>query len=117
MKRLTEPVLAGLTLVMIGTIIGTKNVEMSDAASMMIVGLFSVALFAYVALVHREMPADEREKHISMTAGKYAYLAGALVLSIGIVAQSIEHDLDIWLPMALGAMVMTKLIAIVIHNR
>ena len=117
MIQLREPVLAGLTLVMIGTIIGTKDVSMSDEVSMMIVGLFAVALFGYIALIHREKPADEREQQISFAAGKYAYTVGAVVLSVGIIAQSMRHDLDVWLPIALGSMVLTKLATLLHHNR
>ena len=115
--KFSEPILAGLTLIMIGIIIGTKNVSMSDMTSMMIAGLFAVALFGYTIFVYREKPADEREQMISTVAGKYSYIVGALVLSVGIVVQSLDHDLDIWLPIALGAMVLTKLLTIVMHNR
>ena len=117
MKKFSEPILAGLTLVMIGIIIGTKNVDMSDMTSGMIAGIFGAALFGYAIFVYQEKPADEREQAISTIAGKYSYIVGALVLSVGIVVQSLDHDLDIWLPIALGSMVLAKLLTLVIHNR
>jgi len=117
LKHLPEPILAGLTLAMIVVIATTRNVSMSDMTSQMILGLFGAALFGYILLVHQEQPADEREQSISLVAGKYSYIAGVVVLSIGIVVQSLDHELDIWLPLTLSTMVLAKLLAIVMHNR
>ena len=117
MKKLSEPILAGITLIMLGVIIGTLNVDMSDMTSMTLSGIFGAALFGYILFVYQEKPADEREEQISQVAGKISYIVGASVLSIGIIVQSLNHELSIWLPVALSSMVLAKLLVLVMHNR
>lgn len=108
LKLHTEPLLAiialGLTLLMLASI----RVEMSDATQMTLLGLFTLAVLAYSALIFRENPADERENELSLIAGKYAYVVGSTVLSIGIVVQTIAHDIDPWLLIVLASMVVSK---------
>ena len=79
-------------------------------ALLVCVGIFSV-------FVWKEQARDEREQLHSMLAGKYAFLAGALIIVIGIVVQSYSHTVDAWLVLALGAMVLTKLAGIMWAER
>ncbi len=76
---------------------------------MMIVGLIVVfALFA--GFIWRENTKDEREVLHRFMAGRIAYLVGVGGLIIGIIVQSLWHDLDPWLVYILGTMIFAKII-------
>lgn len=117
MKRNKEIILLVLTLTSLVTLLATRDVAMSDSVLYMIVGLFSVGVMGFGALTWLERPADEREKELNMVASKHAYVASSLVIALGIVVQSLEHTLDIWLPLALAASLGIKLVSHLIHRR
>ena len=97
-------VAVGLTIVLLST----RNVTMSAPAQTMLIAAFTVAVLVYGAFVFNERPADEREYENSLFADKYAYVVGAGILTLGIIVQTIDHTLDIWLPVALASMVAVK---------
>lgn len=73
-----------------------------------------VVVFAiFTAFVWRERPHDEREHVHRSFAGRLGFLAGTVVLVAGIVVQEFAHKLDPWLPLALGAMVIAKIVGFV----
>ncbi len=78
---------------------------------MMVAGLIVVfALFA--GFVWRENARDEREALHRLMAGRIAYLAGAGGLVVGIIVQSLQHNLDGWLVVILGVMIFAKIIGV-----
>jgi len=68
-------------------------------------GLF--ALFA--SFVLRENKLDEREEGHRALAGRNAFLAGAGLLTLGIVFQGYSHTVDPWLVLALVVMIVVKI--------
>lgn len=56
-----------------------------------------------------EHAPDEREAVHRMQAGRLAYLSGVVVLTVALVAQGLAHDIDPWISLALGTMVLVKL--------
>ena len=117
MKFHSEPALAFTTLFLTIALIGTRSVSMSDMVQTMMLGVFVAVIFAYTGLIYREKPTDEREYELSLMAGKHAYLVGGAVLTVGVVAQSLNHDLDIWLPLTLGSMVFVKTLSYFLNGR
>lgn len=83
---------------------------------LIIMTLVVVAFTAFVALVWREDARDEREGVHRSVAGRAGFMAGALALMVGIIAQSYQHSIDPWLVISLGVMTLTKLIVLV-YNR
>ena len=78
---------------------------------MMVLGLVVVfALFA--SFVWRENHRDEREGLHKMMAGRIAYLTGTATLVIAIIIQSFRHELDVWLAVTLGVMILAKIIGL-----
>lgn len=106
-----------LTIVAVAILLGTRENPMSNAGLYMVIGLFAVGVMGYGSYAWLERPADERERELLMVASKHAYLVSSLVMAIGIIVQSINHDLDIWLPLALGSALTVKLISFFIHKR
>lgn len=79
---------------------------------MMVLGLVVVfALFA--SFVWRENHRDEREGLHKMMAGRIAFLFGTALLTLGIIVQSFNNNLDPWLVFILSAMIIAKVITLI----
>ena len=82
---------------------------MSPAMSMVADGAL-VVLFALVAVfVWRERAGDEREELHRMMADRFAFLVGSGALVILIIYQSYHHSLDVYVPIILLLMILTKI--------
>ena len=78
---------------------------------MMVLGLV-VVFCLFASFIWRENSKDEREGLHKMMAGRIAFLVGTAVLVMGIVVQSLNHQLDFWLVLTLGAMILAKIIGL-----
>jgi uncharacterized membrane protein YiaA len=79
---------------------------------MMVMSLLFIALILFglfAAFIVQEKVADEREQQHRVTAGRAAFIAGTLILTIGIVIQSLSHHVDPWLVITFVGMVIAKL--------
>jgi uncharacterized membrane protein (DUF441 family) len=56
-----------------------------------------------------ERAPDERDAIHRMNAGRMAYLSGIVILTVALVTQGLAHDIDPWISVALGTMVLVKL--------
>ncbi len=79
---------------------------------MMMLGLI-VVFSAFAIFIWREHARDEREGLHKMMAGRIAFLAGTVVLVIGIIVQSFKHELDSWLVVTLGVMILAKTMGLI----
>lgn len=83
---------------------------------MMLLGLIVVfALFA--SFIWREKARDEREAMHRMLAGRFAFLAGAATLLLGIIIGSFQHDVDFWIVLTLVVMVIAKVLGLLYSQR
>ena len=72
-----------------------------------------IALFLFLALAAfllGERPHDEREELHRFFAARFAYLAGTGILMGIVVVQSFLDMLDAWMVLALGGMLVAKLL-------
>lgn len=69
-----------------------------------------VAFVAVAVLVVQERAVDEREESHKMLSGRYAFLTGAALLTLGLIVQSFNHQVDAWLVVALVGMVLAKIV-------
>ena len=68
-----------------------------------------LALFGlFAGLILREKSKDERDDIHKGLAGRNAFLAGSVILVLGIFVQGLSHTIDTWLVMALIVMIITK---------
>lgn len=74
-------------------------------------GLIAGVYFLLVSFVWGEGVRDEREQEHRFFASRYAYLLGSLTLILGIVIQAATMHVDPWLPGALSAMFVAKLLS------
>jgi FtsH-binding integral membrane protein len=87
-----------------------KSILMPSSIQMLILGIVLGLISMFLVLFWREKPTDEREAHNQAEASRFAYIVGSSVLIISLVIQSIEHTVDSAVPLALLAMIVTKLI-------
>src|SRR3989338_1977291 len=76
---------------------------------MMMLG-FIVVFVVFASFVWKENSRDEREGLHRMAAGRIAFLFGTSILVIGIIVQRLKHELDFWLVVTLGVMILAKIV-------
>lgn len=76
---------------------------------LLLVGALGVLIFGLGIFIWQESPRDEREQQVGNQSGRIAFMAGGLVLTVGIAAQTIGHKVDPWIVLALAAMVLSKI--------
>ena len=104
----------GTAIVLVGLLILLSDPFMLwMPAKAQMAALLGAAVFACVwaGFVMYERASDEREMLHKMHAGRIAYLSGIAVLTLALVFQGFAHDIDPWISVALGTMVISKLIS------
>ncbi len=79
---------------------------------MMVMGMLAVllVLFAiFASFILKEKAFDERDAMNRSLAGRNAFLAGSVILMLGIVVGGYKHSIDPWLVIALIVMVIVKI--------
>ncbi len=110
LPNLSEWLLGTAIVAALLLLINPFNILMTSALTLTVIMILAVTVIAFAVFVWREQPRDEREALYGLKAGHVSYFIGGAVLALAIIIQSIQHDLDQWLAVALGAMVITKLI-------
>ena len=108
-----------LSYIITAVILVTLLVLLSDPfmlwmpASLQMMTILGTAVVAIVwaGFVMYEKSHDERETIHKLHAGRIAYLSGIGVLTLALIVQGFSHDIDPWISIALGVMVISKLIA------
>lgn len=103
-----------ITLVLVGILstllLPTKLLMPMSADMMLVLGLI-LMFFIFSAFFWRERAGDEREQLHRMNAGRISFFIGAGILVVGIVLQSLHHNIDPWLIYALIGMIIGKLLS------
>ena len=86
---------------------------MPNKILMLMILILIVVFSIFASFIWREDAKDERQTLHKMIAGRFAFLVGSAVLVIGVVFQSFEHKVDIWLILALGLMILAKIIGLI----
>ena len=90
--------------------IAPKTFVMPSGLQMLILAIVLGLIATFLVLLWREQPDDEREMQNQALASRSAYLVGSLVLITALIMQSLKHDLDPAIPLAILAMIATKVI-------
>ncbi len=101
--------LLGLSTIAILSI-APKTFVMPTSLQMLILAIVLGLIATFLVLLWREQPDDEREMQNQALASRSAYIVGSLVLISALITQSLHHDLDPAIPVALLAMIATKII-------
>ncbi|MDP3899633.1 MAG: hypothetical protein Q8Q23_00975 [bacterium] len=62
----------------------------------------------FAAFIWREKSNDERENLHKLMAGRFAFLVGVGILVVAVIIEDINSQIDIWLIIALGGMILAK---------
>ncbi len=111
MKNYIQIITAGIIVVLLLALADLLPFWMPNMAQMFALTIASVLLLVWAGFVMYEKGGDERELVHRMNAGRVAYLSGLGVLTLALIVQGLSHAIDPWILGALGAMVVTKLIA------
>ena len=112
MKNNIFPILTALALVVLLTLLTDPfMLWMPPMAAMAALLGATVLLGAWAGLVMYEKVGDEREREHRMHADRFAYLFGIAILTAALVVQGLSHHIDLWVALALGSMVVAKLVA------
>ena len=87
------------------------HLAMPDTMISMLIVALIISFLTFAAYLFREKASDEREAVHVLTAGRISYLVGVGALTVGIILQTLRHDIDPWLVIALCAMVFSKLLS------
>lgn len=118
-NNLYTEALISLVLVVLAVLLLDKfHYWMPGMMGMAVLGLTFVVFTTFAIFVLREKAQDERELSHRMLAGRVAFLTGSTILTLGIIAQSLEGGgVDPWLVYALIGMVLSKLISRVYSDK
>lgn len=84
---------------------------MPNMLHMMMLALTLVVFAFFAIFILREKVQDERDAVHRMLSGRVAFLTGSTLLTVGIVIQSLQEGVDVWLVIVLVAMVLSKIVA------
>lgn len=90
--------------------IAPKSFVMPTSLQMLLLAVVLGLISGFLVLLWREQPSDEREADNQAQASRFAYIVGAVVLIVSMLVESLQHSLDPALPIALLAMIATKII-------
>ena len=90
--------------------IAPETFVMPSSLQMVILAAVLGLIATFLVLFWREHPDDEREMQNQAIASRAAYTVGSLVLITALIIQSLKHELDPAVPIALLAMIATKVI-------
>ena len=82
---------------------------MPSMSQIVFLALFISVYVLFLVFVWKERVRDEREETHRSRAGRIAFLSGVSVMLVGVIVQTIQGDLDVWLLGALGATVLGKI--------
>jgi len=102
----------GIALVLVALLVcfvDPFGLWMPTLLHMTLLGLMIVVFSFFALFVWRERFEDEREQYHGLLSARFAYLAGASVLVIGITVEAFLHTINPWLPVSLGVMVLAKI--------
>lgn len=106
-----QTLLAGVLVVLLIAVTDPFMYWMPPAAGMLALVIAAGCIALFAGLVVRERGGDERDLANRSFAGRAAYLAGILVLTVALVVKGMNHTLDLWVPLALGVMIVAKVFA------
>lgn len=108
-----EIVVSVILLILLGLLLNPLGLWMPSNLHMMIVIVLLIIFTVFAGFILRENAKDEREGLHRMMADRIAFLVGAGILVIGIIVQSFQNTLNLWLVLALSIMIFAKIIGLI----
>jgi len=109
---LQEIIVSGVLITLLILFLNPFELWMPPILLMMMVLGLVVVFCLFASFIWRENAKDEREGLHKMIAGRIAFLSGTATLVVAIIIQSFGHELDAWLVVTLGVMILAKIIGL-----
>ncbi len=103
-----EVIVAFLLIALLILFLSPIDLLMPMTTGSMSILLIAVLFLIFSALVFREKSRDERENILRMNAGRISFLTGSVIAIVGILYQSISHNIDPWLVYTVIGMILAK---------
>lgn len=107
--RVQEFALAGTLIVLLFLAYNPFHFWMPPSVVMTMAAAFVVVFGAFAAFVWKEKSHDEREYMHRLMSARLGFISGMAVLLCAIIVQTINHDVDFWLPLTFAVMILTKI--------
>ena len=108
----SEIVISGVLIFFILLLLNPFDILMPKPIEMLVIIGLATVFIIFAGFVFKEKAVDERESLHRNIAGRFAYLTGAAVLATGVITESLQHNLDRWLVIALGGMILAKIVGL-----
>lgn len=115
--KTVEIVIALLLIVLAILLLNPFGFFMPSMVLMTLIGFLVATTALLGGVVWKEYSGDEREVLHRMFAGRVAFIVGTTILVVGIAVQSLSHEVDSWLVIALVSMVLVKMIGRIYVNK
>ncbi len=116
-KPLLDIILLSLLVFLCLSAILPHTIIMPSQLQMLLLVVIFGLMSAFLVLVWREQPSDEREAENQQLASRMAYLAGCIVLIVTMLVQGVSHKLDAAIPITLLIMILTKVVTQQLKNK
>jgi len=103
--------IVGLMAVLLFTLTDPFMYWMPSVTQMVALTVAAALVCVWAGFVIREGGGDERDVLLRSYAGRAAYLSGIAVLTLALIVQGVGHTIDPWVPVAIGAMILSKIVA------
>ncbi len=105
-----EAIVSFFLIVCLVVFLRPMGLLMPETAEMVVLTLFILAYFVFLSFIWKEKPADERDYAHQMAAGRASFLIGSGTLTVGIIFQALQHNIDPWLIISLAVMILAKIL-------
>lgn len=109
-KSLLDLVLILILALLSFIALAPEKIVMPNNLQMLFVTIALALIASFLVLFWRENPRDEREANNQAAASRMAYIVGTIVLIVAMLLQNLDHHPDPTEPVALLAMIATKII-------
>ena len=116
-KSVVDAVLLMGLLVMSLLATAPDTIVMPSSLQMLLLAVVMMLVAGFLVFIWREQPVDEREAQNQAMASRQAYMVGVIILIVSIAVQGFRHQSDAVEPIALFAMIATKLISQRSHDK
>ncbi|PIT89265.1 MAG: hypothetical protein COU27_01250 [Candidatus Levybacteria bacterium CG10_big_fil_rev_8_21_14_0_10_36_7] len=108
MKILKEIAIPTILIVALILLANPYMFWMPSPMQMLILVVFVITFVLFGSFIWKEKAADERENLHRYIIGRFAFLTVTTILVFGIILQTINHSLDIWLVITLISGILAK---------
>lgn len=105
----SELIISLVLLILLGLFLSPSSMAlMPTTMGSMLIIIFILAFIVFANMVWKEKANDEREELHKLNAGRISFLVGTTILVIGVIIQTLNHNIDPWLFATLAGMVLAK---------